>query len=121
LGGSSLGNQSLSIFSKIGLLRFLSIRPGVTVDFDNDATILLPVTLDLVPRRPEGTGLNIAPYIGGGAAVTTDGDVGPLLSAGLDVPISRQFTATAGLNVGFLDPIDLGVFVGVGYNFGGLF
>jgi hypothetical protein len=35
----------------------------------------------------------------------------------VDVPLSREFTATAGLNVGFLDQTDVGLVLGVGYNF----
>ena len=71
----------------------------------------------------EITRLNVAPYIGGGAIISTgdDSDVGVLLTGGIDVPINTQFTATAGVNVGFVDDdTDVGVMIGVGYNFSGL-
>ncbi len=124
-GGSALGDGNFGIISKIGLSRFLSIRPSAIIDFNDDATILVPITLDFARRQPlevtQDLGISLAPYFGGGAAITTDGDVGPLLTAGVDVPIGQRFTANAALNIGFLDPVDVGVMIGVGYNFPGLF
>jgi hypothetical protein len=123
LGDTALGNTSLNIYSKIGLTRYLSFRPAAVIDFNNAVTFLLPITVDLRARSTgefQEVGINsFAPYIGGGVAVNTNGEFGPLLSGGVDIPISRRFTATAGINVGFLDPIDVGVFVGIGYNFSG--
>lgn len=125
LGGVLGSDLSFLVFSKLGLTRFLSFRPAAAIDFDGGATVLLPITFDIAPQSTEGNApLDIrrfAPYLGGGVAVNTSGDVGPLLSGGVDIPISRQFTATAGVNVGFLEPIDLGVFVGIGYTFPSLF
>jgi hypothetical protein len=123
LGDTALGNTSLNIYSKIGLTRYLSFRPAAVIDFNNAVTFLLPITVDLRARSTgefQEVGIrSFAPYIGGGVAVNTNGEFGPLLSGGVDIPISRRFTATAGINVGFLDPIDVGVFVGIGYNFSG--
>jgi hypothetical protein len=119
IGGSSLGDIGLMVYSKIGLTRYFSVRPAVTTNF-NEATFLVPATFDLAPIRlgsVSGRGVSIAPYIGGGAAVTTNGDVGPLLTGGVDVPISSQLTATVGVNAAFLGDPDVGAFVGVGYNF----
>jgi hypothetical protein len=42
---------------------------------------------------------------------------GFLLTGGVDVPLSPQFTATAGVNVGFIDDTEVGLLLGVGYNF----
>lgn len=124
-GGTALGDSNFAVISKIGLSPFFSIRPSAVIDFEDDATILIPVTLDFVPRQPgqvtEDLGISIAPYFGGGAAISTDGDVGPLLTAGVDVPITPRFTANAAFNVGFLDEVDVGLMIGVGYNFPGLF
>lgn len=124
-GGSALGDGNFAVISKIGLSRYLSLRPSAVIDFDDDATILVPITLDFARRQPlevtQDLGISLAPYFGGGAAITTDGDVGPLLTAGIDVPIGQRFTANAALNVGFLDPVDIGFMLGVGYNFPGLF
>ncbi|NJN37991.1 MAG: hypothetical protein HC790_03455 [Acaryochloridaceae cyanobacterium CSU_3_4] len=79
------------------------------------------MTLDFAPIEIGKTEIKLAPYFGGGVAVSTDGDFGPLLTGGVDIPVTKNLTATAGVNVGVLDPVDLGVFVGIGYNFGGLF
>ncbi len=120
LGSSSLGDIGLMVYSKIGLTRYFSIRPAITTNFVDDATFLVPATFDLAPIRlgsVSGRGVSIAPYIGAGAAVTTNGEFGPLLTGGLDVPISSRLTATVGVNAAFLDDIDVGPFVGVGYNF----
>ncbi len=122
LGGETgIGEGSFSVMSKIGFTRNLSVRPSVL--FGDDVTVLLPVTLDFPTENLEITRLNVAPYIGGGAIISTgdDSDVGVLLTGGIDVPINTQFTATAGVNVGFVDDdTDVGVMVGVGYNFSGL-
>jgi hypothetical protein len=61
----------------------------------------------------------IIKVIGAGAAISTgdDSTVGFLLSGGVDVPVSNQITANAGVNVGFIDETEVGLQLGVGYNF----
>ena len=71
--------------------------------------------------------LIFSPYVGAGIAINTgnsddnddddDSDVGFLLSAGIDFPLNRQFTATASVNAGFFDEAEVGLLLGVGYNF----
>ncbi|MCG9891019.1 MAG: hypothetical protein MH252_08080 [Thermosynechococcaceae cyanobacterium MS004] len=120
IGDSSIGDTGLIVYSKIGLSNYFSVRPGVTTNFVDGATFLLPATFDFAPIRLgsiAGNGIRIAPYIGAGLAVTTDGDVGPLLTGGLDIPINARLTATAGVNAGFMGDVDFGGFIGVGYNF----
>jgi hypothetical protein len=119
-GNTSVGSPGLMLYSKVGLTRYFSVRPAVVTDFSNDATFILPVTFDLAPIRLGSVGSNaisVAPYIGGGATVTTNGDARALLTGGVDVPINSRFTATLGLNTTFGDDVDLGGFIGVGYNF----
>ncbi|WP_299403226.1 hypothetical protein [Acaryochloris sp. IP29b_bin.148] len=120
LGGTSLGDTSLSVISKVGLTNTFSVRPGVVTDFTDDATFLVPVTFDLPATRIgelANQDISVAPYLGGGIAVSTDGDVGPLLTGGLDIPVAEQWTINTAANAGFIDDVDLGVSVGVGYNF----
>ncbi|WP_009634109.1 hypothetical protein [Synechocystis sp. PCC 7509] len=129
-GDTALGDGNFAIISKIGLTRSLAVRPGVILG--NDATILLPLTYEFSIRQAEALEevLPIAPYIGAGITIYTgdddddsnddDGGVGLLLTGGVDIPLSRQFTANAGLNVGIGDETDIGLSVGVGYNFSGL-
>lgn len=40
-----------------------------------------------------------------------------MLTAGADVPLAEQITATAGVSVGFFDDTSVGLAIGVGYNF----
>lgn len=123
LGGdsSALGDGGFAVISKIGITDVISVRPSVIIN--NDATILLPVTYDFTIQRtdPFDEPLPIAPYAGGGLAFSTgdDSDIGLLLSGGVDVPINAQFTATAGVNAAFFNDTDVGVLIGVGYNFTG--
>ena len=124
IGDTALGDTNFTVFSKFKLLRSfpLSLRPAVVIG--DDTTVLVPVTLDFPLGRPVNVDLfnrrfPLFPYIGGGVVITTDsGDVGPLVTAGFDYRLSPQFTATAGVNVGWVsgDP-QLGVLLGVAYNF----
>ncbi|MBW4421620.1 MAG: hypothetical protein KME13_20750 [Myxacorys californica WJT36-NPBG1] len=124
-GDTALGETSFELFSKIGLTRSFSARPSV--QFSDDVTILLPITYDFNfgagPAGPVGgaLGVPIAPFVGIGAAVSTGdgGDVALLLTGGVDVPISPQFTATAAVNASVTGQAAVGIRVGVGYNFGG--
>ncbi len=123
-GDTALGDTSFTIFSKIGVTRNISARPAVL--FSDDATILLPVTFDFVPGVTEITenvsgdlGLRISPYIGAGAAISTGDDSGVdfLATGGVDVPLSRNISATAAINATLFDNPAVGLLLGVGYNF----
>ncbi|PLZ97797.1 hypothetical protein CEN50_13680 [Fischerella thermalis CCMEE 5268] len=121
LGGDTrLSEGSFSVISKIGLTNNFSIRPAALIG--DNAVFLIPLTLDFPVESVTDTGvqqINVAPYIGGGAAISTgrDSTVGFLLSGGVDVPLSPQFTANAGVNVGFIDETEVGLMLGIGYNF----
>ena len=116
-GGSDLGGTSFAIISKLGLTEVISVRPSVLIlrDF---ATILLPVTYDLAPQQSFGD-MQFSPYVGGGLAINTgsNSSIGVMLTAGLDVPLSSSFTINVAANLAFLRTTDLGILVGIGYNF----
>ena len=120
-GDSALGDGSFAIISKIGLTNNLSVRP--TVLFRDNLTLVVPVTFDFVSQETvevtEDFVISAAPYAGAGVIVTTgdDGNFGFLISGGVDVPLTTNLTATAGLNIGFVDGADVGLLVGVGYTF----
>ncbi|PSB03758.1 hypothetical protein [Merismopedia glauca] len=119
-GDTSLGDGSFTVISKIGLTRNLSIRPSATIG--DNTVILVPLTVDFPVASvvdADNFQVGAAPYIGGGAAISTGDNsrVGFLVSGGVDVPLSRQITANAGINVGFLDETEYGLTIGVGYNF----
>lgn len=123
-GSTALGDGSFAIFSKIGLTNLLSVRPSVLLS--DDATILVPVTIDFIPGITrvtedvtEEVGLRASPFAGAGVAVSTgdEGSVDLLLTGGVDVPIARRFTATAQVNVTVFDDPAAGLMLGLGYNF----
>ena len=120
-GDSALGDGSFAIISKIGLTNNFSVRP--TVLFRDELTFLVPVTYDFVSQKAVEVSddfvITAAPYLGAGVIISTgdNGNFGFLISGGVDVPISSNFTATAGLNVGFVDGAEVGLLVGVGYTF----
>lgn len=120
-GDTALGDSSFAIISKIGLTSNFSVRP--TVLFRDNLTVLVPVTYDFVSRNAVEVSddfvITAAPYAGAGVAFSTgdDSHFGFLISGGVDVPLSSNFTATAGLNIGFLDGAEVGLLLGVGYTF----
>src|SRR6476469_30473 len=120
-GDSALGDSSFAIISKIGLTNNFSVRPSVL--FRDNLTVLVPVTYDFVSQEAVEVSddfvITAAPYAGAGVAFSTgdNSNFGFLISGGVDVPLSRNFTATAGLNVGFLDGAEVGLLVGGGYTF----
>lgn len=116
-GDTALGDTNFTVLSKIGLTRTISVRPSVIIG--DDADILIPVTLDFPSYTADDIGISAAPYVGAGVAITTgDSDlVRLLLTGGVDVPITPQFTATAAVNAAVFDDTDIGILLGVGYNF----
>jgi hypothetical protein len=120
-GTSSLGDGNFAVISKVGLTNAISVRPSAV--FGNNTTVLIPVTYDfsLQQADPFSEPLAIAPYVGVGAALQTgdNSEVAVLVTGGIDVPLTSQFTATAAVNAGFFDETDIGLLLGVGYNFTG--
>ncbi|MEH1841831.1 MAG: hypothetical protein V7L20_24560 [Nostoc sp.] len=120
-GDTSLGDGNFAVVSKIGLTNAISVRPSAV--FGDNTTILLPVTYDFTFKSADAFSepLAIAPYVGVGAAYKTgdDSQFAFLVTGGIDVPLTPQFTATAAVNAGFFDETDVGLLLGVGYNFTG--
>jgi hypothetical protein len=121
-GDSSLGDGNFAVTSKIGLTRNISVRPSGV--FSDNSAILIPVTYDFSVQSSEdpfAEPLPFAPYIGVGAAIKTGNKsrIGFLVSGGIDVPLNQQFTATAAVNAAFFDQTDIGLLLGIGYNFRG--
>lgn len=120
-GDTALGDTSFAIISKIGLTSNFSVRP--TVLFRDNVTVLIPVTYDFGSQNAVEVSddfvITAAPYAGAGVAFSTGDNsrFGFLISGGVDVPLSSNFTATAGLNIGFLDGTEVGLLLGVGYTF----
>ncbi|HYW22448.1 MAG TPA: hypothetical protein VE956_24690 [Nodularia sp. (in: cyanobacteria)] len=119
-GDSSLADGNFAVISKVGITNTISVRPSGV--FGNDTTILVPITYDFNIKQtdPFEEPLGIAPYVGVGAAIKTGGDstTALLITGGIDFPLNPQFTATASVNAGFFDETDVGLLLGIGYNFG---
>lgn len=121
-GNSSLADGNFTIISKIGFTRSLSLRPSAILG--DNTTFLIPVTYDFSFQSvgdPFTEPLPIAPYVGVGAALKTgdNSQTAFLVTGGVDIPLNNRFTATAAVNAGFFDQTDVGLLVGVGYNFSG--
>ncbi|MBE9200371.1 MULTISPECIES: S-layer homology domain-containing protein [unclassified Nodularia (in: cyanobacteria)] len=119
-GNATLSESNYAVISKIGLTNTISVRPSVI--FGGDTLVLVPVTLDFSPRSADpliGQQLSISPFLGAGVAIEAggDSDLGFLLTGGVDLPLGDRFTATGTVNAAFLEQTDVGLFLGIGYNF----
>jgi uncharacterized surface protein with fasciclin (FAS1) repeats len=119
-GDTALSESNFAVISKIGLTRTLSVRPSAV--FGNDTVFLVPLTYDFTPREVEPGVVQqfaISPYVGAGVAIEASGDadIGLLVTGGVDVPLGNRFTLTGAVNAAFVDETDVGLLLGVGYNF----
>lgn len=119
-GDTALSESNFAAISKIGLTRTISVRPSVV--FGDDTVFLVPVTLDFAPREVEPgvvQQFSVSPYVGAGVAIeaSNDTDIGLLLTGGVDVPLGNRFTLTGAVNAAFVDETDVGLLLGVGFNF----
>jgi uncharacterized surface protein with fasciclin (FAS1) repeats len=117
---TALSDGNFTAISKLGLTNYLSVRPSVI--FGDDTIFLVPLTLDFPQRTAGSVGeetFSISPYIGAGIAIEAnlDTDIGLLLTGGVDVPLGNRFTVTGAVNAAFMDQTDVGLLLGVGYNF----
>jgi hypothetical protein len=115
---SSLGNGSFALTSKIGLAEQVSVRPSVL--FGEHLMLLVPVTIDFPFAQTEDSlQVDLAPYIGSGIALSTDEDnfIGFFGTVGIDRVLFDRFVANAALNVGYVEEVEVGIFVGGGYRF----
>ncbi|MDM9382758.1 S-layer homology domain-containing protein [Chlorogloeopsis sp. ULAP01] len=120
-GNTALGSGNFAVTSKFSVFNNFSIRPGAIIG--DDTVFLVPITYDFAFRgvdNPVGGGsFPISPYVGAGVSIGTgdNSDVSFLLTGGLDYPLSRQFTVNAAVNAAFVDGADVGLLLGIGYNF----
>ncbi|PSN15184.1 hypothetical protein C7293_08475 [filamentous cyanobacterium CCT1] len=113
-GNSALSSFGFNIISKISLGPRFSVRPGATATNDRwGFTIPLTYNFDTISYG----GFLAQPYVGAGVEIPTSGDLGLLINAGADVPISRNFTLNGVANFRLTDGFALGISLGVGYNF----
>ncbi|MBD2107277.1 hypothetical protein [Nodosilinea sp. FACHB-13] len=111
---SGLSSFGFNVISKISLGPRFSLRPGATIT-NNRSSFTIPVTYNFSTLSYNG--FRAQPYVGAGVDIPTSGDVGLLINAGADVPISRDFTFNAVGNFRVTSGFALGISLGVGYNF----
>ncbi|MFB2891505.1 hypothetical protein ACE1CI_01025 [Aerosakkonemataceae cyanobacterium BLCC-F50] len=117
-GESGIGENGFALFSKIGLTRALSVRPMVV--FAGDTDFIIPITYDFAIAAEPFQRINLAPFVGIGAIITTyrERNAGLALTGGVDIPITANLTAVGSVTLGFVDTTSVGILLGVGYNFG---
>ncbi|MBE9136829.1 hypothetical protein IQ254_06355 [Nodosilinea sp. LEGE 07088] len=113
-GQSGISSFGFNVISKISLGPRFSLRPGVTITNDR-SSFTIPLTYNFNTLSVKG--FRAQPYVGAGVDVPTSGDVGLMLNAGADVPISRDFTLNGVANVRVTSGFAMGISLGVGYNF----
>lgn len=116
-GDTGVGDEAFAVISKIGLTRSFSARPGALIN--DEEVFMIPLTIDFNGNELPLTEVNVSPYLGGGLAISTEDDntIGGLITGGLDIPLTSQFTANTSINVGFFDDTDVGLQLGAGWNF----
>jgi len=110
---SGVSSFGFNVISKIGLGPRFSLRPSATIT-NQSTSFIIPLTYNF--NVTEVFGFRTQPYVGAGVDIPTGASVGFIVNAGVDVPISRDFTLNAVTNWRFIDGFGLGLSLGVGYN-----
>jgi hypothetical protein len=117
---TALGTGGLAILTKVGFTDNLSLHDATIIFGDRTATSMIALTGEFPIRGASGQTI-ISPFLGGGVMLRiADGlNISPLISGGVDVPLSRDLTGTVRANAGFPANrnADVGLLIGVGYNF----
>jgi hypothetical protein len=117
---TGLSEGGLALLTKNELNDFLAIRgTNVFGSTHTDNTIALTAN---VPIRSRSGTVRLIPFIGGGLLVSSkyslsDIIIRGLVTGGIDLPLSRRFTATTQVNVGFTKTTNVGVQLGLSYSF----
>lgn len=112
-GQTALSEGGFVIINRTRIIDYLSVRSSTV--FGDETTSAIALTGEYEISNAGGRTV-ATPFLGAGIAIAND--VSPLVSAGVDVPLGKDFVLTNRLNVSFGDEeTDVGVVVGVGYNF----
>ncbi len=112
---TGLGEGGFSIISRTGFTENLGLHSAAI--FADEFTSNLALTVRLPIKSDRSGRTLVEPFIGPGIIVQ-DGEIDALVSAGADVPLTQDITATARLNIGFPnDETEIGIILGLGYNF----
>jgi hypothetical protein len=111
---TGVASFGFSVISKISLGPRFALRPAALIT-NQSTSFTVPLTYNF--NTLEAGGFRFQPYVGAGVDIPTGASVGLLLDAGVDVPISRDFTINAVTNWRVTSGFGLGINIGVGYNF----
>ena len=111
---SAIGDFGFTVLSKISLGPRFALRPSFIFS-ENYTSLTIPLTYNF--NTASLAGFRFQPYVGAGVDIPFGEDVGILIDAGADIPISRDFTINTAANMRVTGGFGLGLSVGVGYNF----
>lgn len=111
---TAIGDTGFTIVTRTRIIDYLSLRGSVIFSGETTSATALTGEIPLTNRVGDIVAI---PFLGGGISLA-DSDVNPLISTGVDVPLSKDFTVTNRVNVSFgSDETDVGLLIGVGYNY----
>jgi hypothetical protein len=119
-GNEGISHGGVTIINKKDLNDSLSIRGSTVFGGNrNDSTLALTVNF---PVKTSSGQVQLIPFVGGGILLRSKSNfedliVRGLVTGGIDVPLSRRFTATTAVKIGLLEKTDVGVHLGIAYNF----
>lgn len=118
-GDTELGDGGFSLVGRFSFNDTLAIHSASVLGGDSFASFALTNSFSDVGA---GERIRVVPFVGAGIGVEIDDfEISPLVTAGVDVPISDLITGTARVNAAFNDGTDIGVVLGVGVDVLSLF
>ena len=113
-GETELGNGGFSIMSRTSFTDLLALHTASVIGGDGYSTFALTGSYPV--GSPDTERPAVVPFAGAGLGVEfEDFDVDPMVTAGVDIPITDSVTGTARVNANFgEDGTDIGVVLGVG-------
>lgn len=118
-GDTELGDGGFSLVGRFSFDDQLAIHSASVLGGDSFASFALTNSFSTVDVTEQ---ITVVPFIGAGVGIEVDDfEVNPLVTAGVDVPISDLVTGTARVNAAFDDGTDIGVVLGVGIDVLSLF
>jgi hypothetical protein len=119
-GNTGFSQGGVTVFNRMQFNDYLSLRStNVFGGERRDSSMALTFSM---PIRSSSGDIRVAPFVGGGALISSKGFfddmiVRGLITSGIDIPISKRLSATGAVNVGFTDQPNMGVQLGVMYRF----
>lgn len=112
---AGLEEGGFSIISRTGFTENLGLHSAAI--FADQFTSNLAFTVRFPVQSGQSGRTLVEPFIGPGIIIQ-DGEIDALVSTGADVPLTKDMTATARLNISFPNgDTEVGMIFGLGYNF----